>query len=148
METHSSVLAWRIPGTAEPDGLASTGSHRAGHDWSDLAAAAVESNTKSPRALRKCLLTCLFWMNSFLCYLKDCSIDVFLKYSENPSRQTSKSLSYLNFYQNLNFLSELVLKKKKRQKRILLSYCQWTTVYLGIIADLAQASLTSLFSHH
>ena len=41
MATHSSVLAWRIPGTAEPGGLQSMGSHRAGHDWSDLAAAAA-----------------------------------------------------------------------------------------------------------
>jgi len=40
MATHSSVLAWRIPGTAEPGGLPSTGSHRVGHNWSDLAAAA------------------------------------------------------------------------------------------------------------
>ena len=30
--THSSVLAWRIPGTGEPDGLPSMGSHRYGHD--------------------------------------------------------------------------------------------------------------------
>ena len=36
--THSSVLAWRIPGTGEPGGLPSLGSHRVGHDWSDLAA--------------------------------------------------------------------------------------------------------------
>ena len=36
MATHSSVLAWRIPGTGEPGGLPSTGSHRVGHDWSDL----------------------------------------------------------------------------------------------------------------
>ena len=41
MATHSSVLAWRIPGTGEPGGLPSMGSHRVGHDWSDLAAAAV-----------------------------------------------------------------------------------------------------------
>ena len=40
MATHSSVLAWRIPGMAEPGGLPSMGSHRVGHDWSDLAAAA------------------------------------------------------------------------------------------------------------
>ena len=39
MATHSSVLAWRIPGTEEPGGLPSTGSHRVGHNWSDLAAA-------------------------------------------------------------------------------------------------------------
>ena len=41
MATHSSVLAWRIPGTGEPGGLPSLGSHRVGHDWSDLAAAAA-----------------------------------------------------------------------------------------------------------
>ena len=40
MATHSSVLASRIPGTGEPGGLLSMGSHGAGHDWSDLAAAA------------------------------------------------------------------------------------------------------------
>ena len=39
MATHSSVLAWRIPGTGEPVGLPSMGSHRIRHDWSDLAAA-------------------------------------------------------------------------------------------------------------
>ena len=39
MATDSSVLAWRIPGTGEPGGLPSMGSHRVGHDWSDLAAA-------------------------------------------------------------------------------------------------------------
>ena len=41
MATHSSVLAWRIPGTGEPGGLPSMGLYRVGHDWSDLAAAAV-----------------------------------------------------------------------------------------------------------
>ena len=41
MATHSSVLAWRIPGTGEPGGLSSTGWHRVGHAWSDLAAAAL-----------------------------------------------------------------------------------------------------------
>ena len=41
MATHSSVLAWRIPGTEEPVGLLSMGSHRVGHDSRDLAAAAA-----------------------------------------------------------------------------------------------------------
>ena len=41
MATHSRVLAWRIPGMAEPGGLPSMGSHRVGHNWSDLAAAAA-----------------------------------------------------------------------------------------------------------
>ena len=38
--THSSVPAWRIPGMGEPGGLPSMGSHRVGHDWNNLAAAA------------------------------------------------------------------------------------------------------------
>ena len=41
MATHSSVLAWRIPGMGEPGGLPSMGSHRVGHDWSNLAADAM-----------------------------------------------------------------------------------------------------------
>ena len=41
MATHSSILAWRIPGTGEPGGLPSVGSHRVGHNWSGLAAAAA-----------------------------------------------------------------------------------------------------------
>ena len=40
------VLAWRIPGMAEPGGLPSTGSHRVRHDWSDLAAAAAGTSYK------------------------------------------------------------------------------------------------------
>ena len=42
MATHSSVLAWRIPGMGEPGGLPSMESHRVGHDWSDLAVAAKD----------------------------------------------------------------------------------------------------------
>ena len=48
MATHSSVLVWRIPGTGEPAGLLSMGSHRVGHDRSDLAAvAAAERKCKA-----------------------------------------------------------------------------------------------------
>ena len=46
MATHSSVLAWRIPGMEEPGGLPSMGSHRVRHDWSDLAAAVVLTEGK------------------------------------------------------------------------------------------------------
>ena len=48
MATHSSVLAWRIPGMAEPGGLPSMGSHRVGHDWSDLASTAAAAAAASP----------------------------------------------------------------------------------------------------
>ena len=45
MATHSSVLAWKIPGTGKPGGLPSMGSHRVGHDWSNLAAAPAADNS-------------------------------------------------------------------------------------------------------
>ena len=48
MATHSSVLAWRIPGTGEPGGLLSIGSHRVRHDWSNLAAAVHVSPCPEP----------------------------------------------------------------------------------------------------
>ena len=44
MATHSTVLAWRIPGTGEPGGLLSMGSHRVGHDGSNLAAESLSYN--------------------------------------------------------------------------------------------------------
>ena len=53
MATHSSVLAWRILGMGKPGGLPSMGSHRVGHDWSDLAAAQL---------IRLCHLP-LHWVN-------------------------------------------------------------------------------------
>ena len=49
MATRSSVLAWRIPGMVEPGGLPSMGSHRVGHDRSDLAAA------KKNKVVRMCI---------------------------------------------------------------------------------------------
>ena len=47
MVTHSSVLAWRIPGAGEPGRLPLMGLHRVGHNWSDLAAAAVQTGAVS-----------------------------------------------------------------------------------------------------
>ena len=49
MAIHSSILAWRIPGTEEPGGLPSVGLHRVKHDWCDLAAEAaayLKTNSK------------------------------------------------------------------------------------------------------
>ena len=47
MATHYSILTWRLPGMGEPGGLPSMGSHRFGHDWSDLAAAAAEEDQET-----------------------------------------------------------------------------------------------------
>ena len=53
MATHSSVIAWRIPGTGEPGGLPSMGSHRVGHDLSDLAAAAAGPDKPAKKKKKK-----------------------------------------------------------------------------------------------
>ena len=50
MATLSSVLAWRIPGTGEPGELPSMGSHRVGHDWSDLAACYLDGEATAPHS--------------------------------------------------------------------------------------------------
>ena len=60
MATHSSVLAWRTPETGEPGGLPSMGSHRVGHDWSNLAAAAVTVQTIDLSLARKQDMSRLF----------------------------------------------------------------------------------------
>ena len=64
MATHSSVLAWRIPGTAEPAGLPSMGSHRVGHDWSDLAAAGNQRQVGKIHIHRLCLASFPFCLHS------------------------------------------------------------------------------------
>ena len=64
MSTHSSVLAWRIPGVGEPGGLPSMGSHRVGHDWSNLAVAAAMNNVER---LFTCLLAICVSLEKCLC---------------------------------------------------------------------------------
>ena len=57
MATHSGVLAWRIPGTGEPGGLPSMGSHRVKHDRSDLApTAAAEESINTYYKVSRCVI--------------------------------------------------------------------------------------------
>ena len=67
MATHSGILAWRIPGTGEPGGLPSMGSHRVGHNWSDLAAAAWWYTRPSRTKTRK---RCPFYHRGLECKSK------------------------------------------------------------------------------
>ena len=60
MATHSSALAWRIPGMAEPGVLPSMGSHRVGHDWSDSVAAAAAAMAHSFIELDKAVVHVMF----------------------------------------------------------------------------------------
>ena len=65
MATHSSVIAWRIPGTGESGGLLSMGLHRVGHDWSDSAAyfiyPVVAQTVKCLPAVRETQVRSLGW---------------------------------------------------------------------------------------
>ena len=92
MATHSSVLAWRIPGTGEPGGLPSLWSHRIGHNWSDLAAAMLnllkfsmkESNSWNTVWIKwqvqvKIAQLCLTLFNPMNCRLPGSSVHWLLK---------------------------------------------------------------------
>ena len=62
MATHSSVLAWGIPGKGEPGGLPSMGSHRVGHDWSDSAATAAAAAQKGKHSISLNVLFCIRYL--------------------------------------------------------------------------------------
>ena len=89
MATHSSVLAWRIPGTGFSDGLPSMGSHRVGHDWSNLAAAAAAayicSNPNLPihptPPLSPLVSICLFsYVCLYLCFANKIIYTIFVDF--------------------------------------------------------------------
>ena len=67
MTTHSSVLAWRIPGMGEPGGLPSLGSHRVRHDWSNLAAgvAAAGDTGSVLQVIISNIWSQYFWVRNF-----------------------------------------------------------------------------------
>ena len=103
MATHSSVLAWRIPGTGEPCGLPSMGSHRVGHDWSNLAAAAATESSG-----------CFQWHWSFLTTIFEMLLSfMFLNISPNflnfPLMNTFLNLF---FYLFLKFCCYLAVQTK------------------------------------
>ena len=120
--THSSVLAWRIPGTGKPGGLPCMGSHRVGHDWSDLAVAAVAVTGLNSSPLQ--------WKHRFLQILNHwttkevpiyillyvyiyifCYIDCFFppQMVGCPVLYTPPA-SYLYFLSNISWPPDLVLK--------------------------------------
>ena len=81
MATHSSVLAWRIPGTGEPGGLPSMGLHRVRHDWSNLAAeAAAKMILMSLKIWRECNRN---WSNTY-----------YFRYANNPENNWIQEYEY------------------------------------------------------
>ena len=57
MATHSSVLAWRIPGMVEPGGLLSMGLHRVGHDWKRLSSSSSTNLHSHQQFMRVCSIS-------------------------------------------------------------------------------------------
>ena len=101
--THSSVLAWRIPGMGEPGGLLSMGSHRVGHDWSDLAAAAI-----LPGCIRNSVCVhILGWLT-----LQTLNLYTLCKY---PNVRYKKDISSLSYYDQI----DKCLFSYSRRKKIL-----------------------------
>ena len=73
MATHSSILAWRIPGMEEPGGLLSMGLHRVGHDWRDLAAAACIYRYVCTYTC-VCIYVCVYTCVRACVFMRACSV--------------------------------------------------------------------------
>ena len=93
MATHSSIIAWRIPGMEDPGGLPSLGSHRVGHDWSDLAAAAAAVSIKWGMRKKK---KNVVWGNELWNLIYNCwsgaDFDTFLKSKAQEKIKVCKSM--------------------------------------------------------
>ena len=113
MATHSSILAWRIPGMGEPGGLLSMGSHRVGHDWSDLAAAAsIYKSITLQLEIFSCsvlqdnfrtwplsIFTCLHWIIQLDAPpLHQCSYVIVSGYPNSKGEHTSWILLFLSLF--------------------------------------------------
>ena len=107
MATHSSVLAWRIPGTAEPGGLPSLGLHRVGHDWSDLAGAWYSIHHRHTS-----LPTVCYW-------------ELFGPESQVGGHRLLWIKSYLAGVKQRGFIVPLTSKKKKKKDPFKLRLVKW-----------------------
>ena len=92
MATHSRVLAWRIPGTGEPGGLPSIGSHRLRHKWSCLVAAAaywagsrVSSQIETSTPITSTFIDCLDLFSNYLVHYSKSHPDLMINPNFNPS---------------------------------------------------------------
>ena len=81
MATHSSVLAWRIPGMGEPGGLPSMGSHRVGHDWSDLAASSYNNQHQNSETIKYSLNIFLYIFTHIHTYICNTYQDIWRYFS-------------------------------------------------------------------
>ena len=105
MATHSSVLAWRIPGMGVPGGLPSMGSHRVGHDWSDLAAAAAQgenivvSSSFSGLFIQWTFLSCVYILNLWRVHFYQINLHVFMSVNfKGPFLCIYSVITYLSLW--------------------------------------------------
>ena len=105
MATHSSGLAWRIPGTGEPGGLPSMGSHRVRHNWSNLAAAAAAAeNSKDLQILCLYVPWLLFGKKQWASMSVEATTQAFVASSylhlwfESPAMKTIRLFTFLFFF--------------------------------------------------
>ena len=85
MATHPSI-AWRIPGTGKPGGLPSMGSHRVGHSWSDLAAAAERLTQQICQKMAFCSVWLFTWSHAWHPTILYYSIPTILCFFTDPVR--------------------------------------------------------------
>ena len=122
MTTHSSVIAWRIPGTAEPRGLLSMGSHRVRHDWSDLTAAAAASLIPWNYILT---MVSPFWRLILISWSSDCLIKLCKLMTAPQNRLLILGVSfYVPVLTSQPYDKELESKKKQtKTPNWLIPYC-------------------------
>ena len=112
MATHSSVLAWRIPGTGEPGGLLPVGLHRVRHDWSDLAAAAAAA------AWTKHLLASIVTI-----------VDSVRNYSMGVKINKYKFYARKDIYEVLKYIPKYLSEWVKLLSHVQLFVIPWTVAY-------------------
>ena len=117
MATHSSVLAWRIPGMVKPGGLPSMGSHRVRHDWSDLAAAAYAYIREEKMSQ----------INNLSFHLKNLGKKEQVKLKESRKEEITKSINQWNlklnnetkslYFEETNIIDKPLARLTEREER-------------------------------
>ena len=111
MATHTSVLAWRIPGMRELSGLSSLGLHRVGHDWSDLAAAVARHIRNKKTKKNSFTFKDIPLLSKSYLYIFYIS-DILNLHTKNPRGKTIREIVNINSTKTLKALQSHNFKGK------------------------------------